>query len=210
MVFKVCGMRNAENIRALWEVEPTHIGMIFHEKSPRNVLEELTGFPFHSELEDPINTGVFVNQSKEYIVKKVKAFKLRAVQLHGSESPELVEELKRENLQVIKVFSVDEGFDFKETEKYEKADFFLFDTKGKSEGGNGVAFDWNLLGNYSGEVPFILAGGIGPNSIEDLRLFLETESSKHCVGIDVNSGFEILPGLKDIEALKQFKTRLWN
>ena len=84
MVFKVCGMRNAENIRALWEVEPTHIGMIFHEKSPRNVLEELTGFPFHSEMEDPINTGVFVNQSKEYIVKKVKAFKLRAVQLHGS------------------------------------------------------------------------------------------------------------------------------
>ena len=210
MVFKVCGMRNAENIRALWEVEPTHIGMIFHEKSPRNVLEELTGFPFHSGVEDPINTGVFVNQSKEYIVKKVKAFKLRAVQLHGSESPELVEELKRENLQVIKVFSVDEGFDFKETEKYEKADFFLFDTKGKSEGGNGVAFDWNLLGNYSGEVPFILAGGIGPNSIEDLRLFLQTESSKHCVGIDVNSGFEILPGLKDIEALKQFKTRLWN
>lgn len=202
-------MRNAENIRGLWEVEPTHIGMIFHENSPRDVREELIGFPFKSEKNDPINTGVFVNKTLEQIKSKIEPFKLRAIQLHGEEGADLVNELKLMGMQVIKAFSVDENFDFDRTRVYRDADYFLFDTKGKSAGGNGVRFDWSLLKNYNGNTPYILAGGIGPEQLAELKSFLESEDGKKCTGIDLNSGFELLPGIKNIEELKNFKSALW-
>lgn len=201
-------MRNAENIRSLWQVEPTHIGMIFHQDSKRFVLEELEGFPFESSMDDPINTGVFVDASLETIKKRVKAFKLRAVQLHGDESPELCKVLKKEGLQVIKVFLIDYNFDFNQCTPYQEVcDYFLFDYKGKQQGGNGKAFDWSLLKNYKGTRPYVLAGGLNSEMFEDLSDFLKKPEAKNCAGIDLNSGFEILPGLKDIEELKLFKEK---
>jgi len=202
-------MRNAENIRGLWEIEPTHIGMIFHKESPRDVREELTGFPFNSEGVDPINTGVFVNKSLKEIRSKIAPYKLRAIQLHGEEDANLINELKALGMQVIKAFSIDEDFDFDQTVIYEDADYFLFDTKGKSAGGNGVQFDWSLLKNYNGKTPYILAGGIGPGQLEELKLFLDSAQAEKCAGIDLNSGFEFLPGIKNIEELKKFKSVLW-
>ncbi len=210
MVFKVCGMRNAENIRALWGLKPSHIGMIFYKDSSRFVEEELTGFPFHSKGDNPINTGVFVNASLKYIRSKIKSFKLRSIQLHGQESPELCQDLKEEGMQVIKAFAVDENFDFAIVKPYvEVVDYFLFDTKGAKPGGNGVVFDWKILDNYEEEIPFILSGGLSMEHLDSIKYFFKQDRSKRCAGLDLNSGFEILPGLKDIEHIKTFKTQLY-
>ncbi len=210
MIFKVCGMRNAENIRALWSLEPSHIGMIFYEDSSRYVEEELTGFPFHSKDSNPINTGVFVDASLKYIRSKIKSFKLRSIQLHGQESPDLCQSLKEEGMQVIKVFRIGEGFDFAKLKPYlGVVDYFLFDTKGAKHGGNGVVFDWRILDNYKEEIPFILSGGLSMENLDSIKDFFKQDRSKRCVGLDLNSGFEILPGLKDIELIKNFKTQLY-
>jgi len=210
MIFKVCGMRNAENIRALWSLEPSHIGMIFYEDSSRYVEEELTGFPFHSKDSNPINTGVFVDASLKYIRSKIKSFKLRSIQLHGQESPGLCQSLKEEGMQVIKVFPIGEDFDFRKLKPYlGVVDYFLFDTKGAKHGGNGVVFDWRILDNYKEEIPYILSGGLSMENLDSIKDFFKQDRSKHCVGLDLNSGFEILPGLKDIELIKNFKTQLY-
>ena len=173
MIFKVCGMRNAENIRALWSLDPSHIGMIFYEDSSRYVEEELTGFPFHSKDSNPINTGVFVDASLKYIRSKIKSFKLRSIQLHGQESPDLCQSLKEEGMQVIKVFPIGEDFDFAKLKPYlGVVDYFLFDTKGAKHGGNGVVFDWRILDNYKEEIPFILSGGLSMENLDSIKDFL--------------------------------------
>ncbi len=210
MIFKVCGMRNAENIRALWSLKPSHIGMIFYESSSRFVEEELTGFPFHSKDSDPINTGVFVDASLKYIQSKIESFKLRSIQLHGQESPELCQNLREEGMQIIKVFPIGADFDFGKLKPYlGVVDYFLFDTKGAKHGGNGVVFDWRILDNYKEEIPYILSGGLSMDNLDSIKDFFKQDRSKYCAGLDLNSGFEILPGLKDIELIKNYKTQLY-
>lgn len=207
MVFKVCGMRNAENIRALWSLEPSHIGMIFYENSSRFVEEELTGFPFHSQDSSPLNTGVFVDSSLKYIKSKIKSFKLRSIQLHGGESPDLCEVLKEEGMQVIKVFPMDQNFDFAKLKPYlGVVDYFLFDTKGKLAGGNGVTFDWTVLHTYTSSVPFFLSGGIGLTEIEAVKELVQLDIPLQ--GLDLNSKFENAPAEKNIDKLRDFLTKL--
>ena len=131
------------------------------------------------------------------------------VQLHGKETPELCHHLKNLGIDVIKVFSVDETFNFSVLEPYEEVcDYYLFDTKGKLPGGNGYVFDWEVLENYPSTKPFFLSGGIGMENIDDVLTFLYRPESKYCHAIDINSRFEIQPGLKDIEKVKEFKKRL--
>ena len=109
--------------------------------------------------------------------------------------------LKRQGLKIIKAFNVNENFDFETTLPYEKvADYFLFDTKTPLHGGSGQKFDWRLLDKYTGHIPFLLSGGIGPDDAEEI---LKINHPK-LTGIDVNSGFEDEPGVKNIEKLKNF------
>lgn len=105
-------------------------------------------------------------------------------------------------IQIIKVFSVDNTFDFSKTKKYESVcDYFLFDTKGKERGGNGIAFNWELLNKYHGKKLFFLSGGIGP---EDGTSEIKKINHPKLYGVDINSRFESEPGLKDVEAVEKF------
>ena len=107
---------------------------------------------------------------------------------------------------MIKVFSIKDEFNFNVLEPYEDVcDYFLFDTKGKLPGGNGYTFNWNVLNQYPSTKPYLLSGGIGLNEIEKIKGFKASEASKYCYALDVNSKFEIEPGLKNIEELEKFK-----
>ena len=212
---KICGMREAENINEISVLKPDYLGLIFFEGSPRNVSEEI------DDLDQEIKkTGVFVNATEEEILEKVEKYKLSAVQLHGEESPEFCKSLKSKfseagkNPDLIKVFSIKEEFDFQELDPYEGvADYFLFDTKGKNRGGNGIAFNWEVILDYPSSTPFFLSGGIGPDDTSAIKEFYQAlqkrQKQQLFYGIDVNSKFETAPALKDPEALRLFKEELF-
>lgn len=205
MKLKVCGMRNAENILELIELDIDYIGFIFYKDSSRNVTE----FP---ELKIPNKikkVGVFVNSNLSRVIASLKEFELDAVQFHGEESPEMCAEIKNFNIEVIKVFSIKDTFNFDLLNAYESVcDYYLFDTKGKLPGGNGYAFNWDVLENYPSKKPFFLSGGIGLNQIEKLKEFQKSRASKYCYAIDVNSQFETEPGLKHIDSIRKFKSQI--
>ena len=152
MKLKVCGMKfNPVEVEAL---EPDFMGFIFWEKSPR-YLDSI--MPIISSKIKKV--GVFVNATPEEILKKVTKYSVQMVQLHGKESPELCNHLRNLGIGVIKVFGVDETFNFSVLEPYERVcDYYLFDTKGKLPGGNGYVFDWEVLENYPSTKPFFLVG----------------------------------------------------
>ena len=201
MKIKVCGMRDKENISGLLALKPDYIGFIFYDKSKRVV----TDFP---QMEIPSSVkkvGVFVNETIQEIIEKVNKHALDFVQLHGNETSEYCEKLASKNIKIIKAFSVDENFDFSAIKSFEKCvSLFLFDTKGNNYGGNGVKFNWDLLQNYKGKIPFLLSGGINKNDADEIK------KMKHLafLGIDINSGFELEPGLKNIKEIKEFKSLL--
>ena len=203
MEVKVCGMKDPVNVEALQQLWINYIGFIFYEKSPRYVTLEGDAFTGFDKLKNQgvKKVGVFVDAEKEYVLAKAEEFKLDYVQLHGKENIFYCKDLKEKGLNIIKAFAIDNEFVFTQTQAYQYfCDYFLFDTKGKKPGGNGISFDWNVLNKYHGETPFFLSGGIGPDDLEainQLRL-LRLE------GIDLNSGFEIEPGKKDVGKLKTF------
>ncbi len=201
---KICGMKYPENIQAIAELASDYLGFIFFEKSKRNFEGEIP------KISKKIKkTGVFVNASEEFILKKIKKYKLKAIQLHGDESAEFCQKMMQIDIEVIKVFSVGNHFDFEKIRAYESVcDYFLFDTKGKERGGNGIVFNWELLNNYPSTKPYFLSGGIGLEEVDSLKLFLKSKASNYCFALDINSRFEIKLGLKNIEKLKEFKQSL--
>ena len=198
---KVCGMRNAQNIEELLDVHPDFIGLIFHENSPRNISE-----PLMVNLAENIKrVGVFVNKTENFIVEKIKNYNLSYVQLHGSESPEFCKNLKALGIKIIKAFNIHNDFDFDLLKEYVTyCDYFLFDAFGKNSGGNGITFNWKLLDKYSGSIPFLLSGGIDNTMAKEIKKI----NHKMLVGLDINSKFEIEPGLKNIDKIKAFKDEL--
>ena len=203
MKIKVCGLRDVENITSLYQVGIRMMGFIFYEKSKRYIDIEKRKALFEAIPSDVKKVGVFVNETKEFVINTIKAYGLDYAQLHGEESPEYCESIKVRS-KVIKAFRVDEEFNFSSLEIYQDCDYLLFDAKGKERGGNGIKYDWRLLENYKMETPFLLSGGIKPDDVDKILAF---EHSKF-VGIDINSGFEIEPGLKNIEKIKTFTSYL--
>lgn len=206
-------MQNPENVSSLLALKPDFIGFIFYNKSKRFV----TDFPQIQFPRETKKVGVFVNEDIDEVLAKVAAFKLDLVQLHGDETPEYCTKLVTDlistplnhQIKIIKAFSVDETFDFDLSEPYKnQCDYFLFDTKGKDYGGNGVKFNWEILQNYKGETPYFLSGGIGLEDKDELLSFLLKQESKKCYAIDINSRFEDSPGMKNIDKLKEFKNNL--
>lgn len=198
MIIKICGMRDADNIRQLEKSGIADwMGMVFVPSSPRYVKTVPSYLP--STL---WRTGVFVNPSLEDIRNHALLYGLTGIQLHGEETPAFTREVKKATaLTILKAFSIASADDLKQTKDYEGVcDYFLFDTKCKEQGGSGKQFDWSVLQYYKGETPFLLSGGIGPDSLNRLRHF------RHPLwaGIDLNSRFESAPGLKDIPALIRF------
>jgi phosphoribosylanthranilate isomerase len=205
MKLKICGMKYPENILEVGALLPDYMGFIFWEKSARYFDGEMPNLPKSIQ-----KVGVFVNASLNEILDKVKKYDLQAIQLHGQESVEFCKDLKKNApklIDVIKVFSILDIFDFGGLKPFENVcDYFLFDTKGKLPGGNGTTFDWKVLENYPSTKPFFLSGGIGIEEIEGVKEILKTNLPIYA--IDVNSKFEIEPGLKDIERLKDLKIEI--
>lgn len=199
LLVKVCGMRDAENIREVEALGIDLMGFIFWPKSSRYVSERPAYLPRQAK-----RVGVFVDADIDDIRQRVQDYRLDFIQLHGHESPDFVRQLRSVcgDTAIIKAFNIATTEDLFQTESYEGlVDYFLFDTKGKSVGGNGEKFDWSVLDAYHGHTPFLLSGGIGPDDAERVTTFL---TSHKCAGIDLNSRFELAPGLKDIHQLKEF------
>jgi phosphoribosylanthranilate isomerase len=190
-------MRDAENIMAVASLGPQYLGFIFYPKSPRFVGEN---FDIPANLPASIaSVGVFVNESSAVIMAKRKSSKLDFVQLHGNEIPAQCDELKATGLGVIKVFSIDEEFNFDLTKPYrDVVDYFLFDTKGKYYGGNAKTFNWKILSKYDQAVPFFLSGGLSPDNVNTL----DDIQKMNLHALDLNSGVEISPGLKDLKKVE--------
>ena len=199
-------MKETENITEISALQPDYLGFIFWEKSKRNMT--LDAIP---ELPETIKkVGVFVDASIQEIAAKINQYQLDVIQLHGNESVIFCRNVKKLGVEVIKVFSMNSNFNFSLVKEYVLAvDYFLFDTKGKLPGGNGVTFDWKILENYHCDTPYFLSGGIGTTEIDGLKEFLKSPAAKKCYAIDVNSRFEKKPGIKNIIKLQKFKKLLY-
>ena len=281
LLIKVCGMRDAQNIREMAALGVNLIGLIFYPKSPRYIesissdagiipdysslnsltpkplskgegsdmldkqlkAEETEGEARNKQIESeqlkstqskaPFNkvttplsfgegqggeaaipkfVGVFVNDMPQNIITAVYNYHLSYVQLHGDESPVMIDNMRRTlvpdivpQIKIIKAISVSSAEDLKRCEQYEgHVDLFLFDTKCKGYGGSGQKYDWSVLEAYTGQTPFLLSGGIGPGDADRLRDFHHPQ----CVGIDLNSKFETAPGMKDVDLLRKFISSL--
>ena len=208
MKLKICGMKL--NTTEVAQLRPDYLGFIFWEPSSRFFEGKIP------ELSHKISkVGVFVDAESDYIINTVQKYQLQGLQLHGHETPDyctkIAAELKKLNhkVDIIKVFSIKEEFNFDVLTPYENVcDYFLFDTKGKLPGGNGYTFNWSVLKDYPSTKPFFLSGGIGLKNLDKINEFIKSPESKYCYAIDVNSRFEIEPGLKNIEELQKFKEAL--
>jgi phosphoribosylanthranilate isomerase len=210
MIIKVCGMREEKNVEQLIaDTAPDLMGLIFYPPSARFVEGSDIRASFYKGLTQQ-KVGVFVNESIEEIVKKILDYGLSHVQLHGDEPPEFIQILKKHSSAlIIKVFRVGSAWDWELVERYVGvADWFLFDTQTADYGGSGKTFDWRILETYPYEVPFLLSGGIDEGHIEAINSLAARIPT--CIGVDVNSRFEISPGLKDVARVKTFieKVRL--
>lgn len=201
MVIKVCGMRNNTNIAEVAALKPDWMGFIFYPKSQRFVGENFDEVLPVSVMPEISTVGVFVNEEYEKMKFLAKKYQFDYVQLHGNESPNYCRRIMEEGFKVLKAFGIHAGFDWQSINEYQDAcDYFLFDTSTKNYGGSGQKFDWNLLKDYMLPKKFILSGGIGP---DDWQVINES-SHPMMAGIDINSQFEIEPGLKNVQALKTF------
>ncbi|MBT3382792.1 MAG: phosphoribosylanthranilate isomerase [Prolixibacteraceae bacterium] len=195
-------MKFTENRQQVEELEIDFLGYIFYPQSKRFIGENPESNLFNSAKP---KVSVFVDENVFEILGLAKNLGFEYVQLHGKENPKTCQILKNQGLKVIKAFNVNEKFKFSNTAPFEKvADFFLFDTKTKLPGGSGEKFNWEILKKYNGHTPFFLSGGI---TLEDAESIKEIEHTK-LTGVDLNSGFEDAPGVKDIEKLKTFITEL--
>jgi len=241
MIIKVCGMREPENIRAVASLDIDLMGFIFYPQSSRYVqmissragiipdysVERLKGLKERSEENStektgdspnaaplPARVGVFVDDMPQNIVTRVYNYSLDYVQLHGDESPVMIENLRRTldpdiapNVKIIKALSVRSEEEVRRWHDYNGlVDLFLYDTPTEKYGGSGEKFDWSVLEAYDGDVPFLLSGGIGPDDVGRIKSFHHPQFA----GIDLNSQFETAPAVKDVELLRTFIARIRN
>lgn len=200
MLIKVCGMREPENMAAVASLGPDMMGFIFYPLSPRYA----GGLPPEAvqALSPGIQSvGVFVNEDETVVLDTVERYNIPVVQLHGAESPEYCRKFREKGFRVVKAIGIGTEEDLRLCEVYEDCcDMLLFDTKSRKHGGTGQAFDWRLLEDYRGSLPFMLSGGIGPDDILRVKAFRHARFA----GIDLNSRFETAPGMKDDKRLSAF------
>jgi phosphoribosylanthranilate isomerase len=233
MKIKVCGMRDAENIREVSLLGVDMIGLVFYDKSPRfvSMINSVAGtIPDYSqerlnrikngesqaanEKRAVKRVGVFVDEMPQSIITRVYNYDIDYIQMHGSEGIIEIDNLRatidpdiHKDIKFIKTISISKAEDLEKCKEYEgHADLLLFDTKCDEHGGSGEQFDWNILKAYDGKTPFILSGGIGPDDVERIKAF----NHPMLYGIDVNSKFETEPAMKDVNMLKSFIDKLKN
>lgn len=201
MKIKICGINNSENLKEILNLQPDFMGFIFYPPSPRYIKNNLSPADLQEIPDTIIRTGVFVDMRINELKEIVSGYKLNCVQLHGNESVEYCKELQSVGVKIIKAFRIGDSFDFDILQNYIPfCQYFLFDTLVPQYGGSGKKFSWDILKSYKSEHPFLLSGGIGP----DDRVEIQSFSHPAFMGIDLNSRFEIQPGIKDINKLKEF------
>jgi len=208
MRVKVCGITQEDQLINLPETGATFAGLIFYPKSPRYVLRQMTTSQIKKQ--NSINkVGVFVNASVEEVLQMVDECRLHMVQLHGDETPRFCEKIA-DYISVVKAFRVSETdhIDWRIKDYMEVCDMFMFDTEGVGYGGTGKKFDWKKLQDVTVGKPYFLSGGIEPTDVENLKSFSQHPEAKALFAIDINSKFEILPGVKDMPAIKTFIQQL--
>lgn len=191
------------NVSEVMNSVPDFAGFIFWSGSIRYVGNDPHSEIFSRVPSPIIRTGVFVNEINEKVHRIINSYSLNAVQFHGAESAEYCREFTDNGIITIKAFGIEEGFDFKLLIPYLKScDYFLFDTKGPGFGGSGKKFDKNILRSYDLDKHFFLSGGIGCEDIDEIRdLSLRND---RFLGVDINSRFEISPGIKNAGLIKSF------
>lgn len=195
---KICGLRHPENIQDVLALRPDYVGFIFHPSSKRFVGK--LDATWVSQLAGVKKVGVFVDAGIDDVTNAVRSYNFQTVQLHGDESPAYCAALKNLGIPLIKAFGINEQFDWLTLSSYEDyVDYYLFDTKSPIYGGTGMQFDWTLLNGYKANKPFFLSGGIGAENIQEAWKL----NDSRLYALDLNSKFEIEPGIKDIELLKR-------
>ena len=204
MRIKVCGMTQAEQVDQLAELGVTFAGMIFYPKSPRYVFKHMTTTEIR-KITQINKVGVFVNATVEEVLHMVDECRLHMVQLHGDESPKYCEKIA-DYVSVVKAFRMSENdsVDWMIRPYMEMCDMFMFDTMGAGYGGTGKKFDWSMLNNVEVGKPFFLSGGIEMGDGEKLKEFAKEPVAKALFAVDINSKFEIGPGVKDMNKVKEF------
>ncbi|MBN8867023.1 MAG: phosphoribosylanthranilate isomerase [Solirubrobacterales bacterium] len=200
MKVKVCGITNPEDAEAAVEFGAWAIGLIHHKESPRFVKASMAagiGEAFRRRCEV---VGVFVNPTLEYVISSAENARMTMIQLSGNEGANFCTEVaRRTGLKVIKAFHVGNSADVRKSAAYRFTDFHLYDTARKGTwGGTGESFDWELLANHHSEIPFILAGGLDPDNVTEAIRIVRPDA------VDVASGVEKTPGIKDHGKLRSF------
>lgn len=210
MIIKVCGMREPENINALQELDIDFMGIIRYPKSKRYVTDQQASV-IESLTMNKGTVGVYVNATMPEILKDIIPLELDVIQLHGDEDSAFAKALLELGIKVFKAFQISENFNFDTLNEWQELGkvfkgklFFLFDTATPDYGGSGKHFDWSQLDNYKGEIPFLLSGGLSNSDAKAIKSFKHDK----LLGIDLNSRFESKPGLKDINALREFIKKL--
>ena len=206
MKIKVCGITNIDEALALSKAGVNYVGFIFYPASKRYALHALSLDQIKSvQLPGVLKVGVFVNEPMDDVIATATEAGLDMVQLHGDETPNYCKEMAN-HYPVIKAFRISETDDvaYKIAEYLEEVDYLLFDTASSVYGGSGISFDWKKLANATGQKPYFLSGGIGPDDVSKITSFVESDAAGNCIAVDVNSKFETAPGQKNIQLLQSF------
>ena len=208
MIIKICGIQNKSTLLCCEKNNVNFFGMIFHQKSPRNI--SIENASFLQKISENLNingVGVFVNKNISELEEIINSLKLKFVQLHGSEDETYIKKIKRNGVKVIKSISVSKRDDLSEINKYQSIDYFLFDykpLKGELPGGNAKSFDWSLLNNLKITKPWFLSGGINIDNIQQINNNIKP------YGVDLSSGVEKELGIKDNRIINSFIEKLKN
>jgi phosphoribosylanthranilate isomerase len=203
MRVKVCGMTEIDQVRQLDAMGVDFAGFIFYPKSPRYVVRHLTGEQVKKARLRLGKVGVFVNPTYDEVMRQVDSYGLDMVQFHGDETPRFCEQLAN-YITVIKVFRLGENdpIDWIIRPYQDYCDMFLFDTEGVGYGGTGKKFNWDVLKPAHIEKLFFLSGGIEPGDVERLKVFAREPVASKLFAIDINSKFEVSPGVKDLKKIR--------
>ncbi len=208
MNIKVCGITEMKQLQQLDGLDIDYAGLIFYKESPRFIGSKISGADLKQADLDIKKVGVFVNPELNEVLDAIDEYGLDAIQLHGNETPEMCDDLSTE-VEVIKAFLINETLDIdKVVAPYDAVcDYYLFDSKPPTKetfGGTGNQFDWSILLKAKIEKPFFLSGGIRPDDGAKLKTFKHPD----LFGVDLNSKFEVSPGVKDMKLVLQFRQSL--
>jgi len=201
---KICGLTDPAHAEDAADLGANFVGAVFFEKSPRFVSFQRAAEIFEFVPAKVARVGLFVNPADAFVDQAMNQLRLDYIQLHGDETPERVEQVRLEfGMPVIKALAISSKADIEAAKAYDGvADLLMFDAKAPAgadrPGGNGLAFDWTLLKDTRWQSPWLLAGGLTPDNVE------QAIGASGAKMVDVSSGVESAPAVKDYDKMAAF------